>query len=318
MIDRGTSMGAFIPTAVDLNPIKFYSLIDLAKDAFDKKSLAALDAMIASMVDLCEQVDRDVESLAQINNNLLSEVRLTTRRKHNPFKTDQEADEDYTDLRHTISGRTFMHVIFNVAATIRMAFHELKGAAEAIRPGKFLVIGKRLSEVPESLEQLQAFAVQFEMNRSALNRFTEGVTHAEKIKAAVIDVGRRVVDLLDDYYAALLHRHTVDGVKIHRDPVTTDIAISIYENVDSSGEIADGKKPNEVSAYSVRKATIVADAIKKGLVGEFIRTPARLLEFIKMHLVALWSAAEQLAAFAAPTADRVRSLLGSDVKKPGF
>jgi hypothetical protein len=316
MIDRGSSMGAFIPTAVDLNPIKFYSLIDLAKDAFDKKSLVALDAMIASMVDLCEQVDRDVESLAQINNNLLSEVRLTTRRKHNPFKTDQETDEDYTDLRHTISGRTFMHVIFNVAATIRMAFHELKGAAEAIRPGKFLVIGKRLSEVPESLEQLQAFAVQFEMNRSALNRFTEGVTRAEKIKAAVIDVGRRVVDLLDDYYAALLHRHTVDGVKIHRDPVTTDIAISIYENVDSSGEIADGKKPNEVSAYSVRKATIVADAIKKGLVGEFIRTPARLLEFIKTHLVALWSTAEQLAAFAAPTADKVRSLLGSDVKKP--
>jgi hypothetical protein len=108
----------------------------------------------------------------------------------------------------------------------------------------------------------------------------------------------------------------VDGVKIHRDPVTTDIAISIYENVDSSGEIADGKKPDEVSAYSVRKATIVADAIKKGLVGEFIRTPSRLLQFIKDNLVVLWKAAEQLSAFAAPTAIEVRQVLGLETKKP--
>lgn len=154
------------------------------------------------------------------------------------------------------------------------------------------------------------------MNRAALNRFTQGVLNAEKIKTAVISVGRRVVDFLDEYYAALLRRHTVDGIKIHRDPVTTDIAISIYENVDSSGEITDGKKPDEVSAYSVRKATIVADAIKKGLVGEFIRTPTRLLEFIKTNLLILWATAEQLATFATPTADKIRSLLDVDAKKP--
>ncbi len=307
---------AIIPTAVDLNPLKFYSLIDLAKSASDTKELAALDKLIKDMRDLCEQADHGVANLAQINNSLLSEARTTTRRKYNPFKTDQEADNDFTDLRHTVSGRTFMHVIFNVASIIQIAFHELKAAAEAVRPGKFLVIGKRLGEVPETIEQLQAFSVQFEMNRAALNRFTQGVLNAEQIKAAVISVGRRVVDFLDDYYGALLHRHTVDGIKIHRDPVTTDIAISIYENVDSSGEIADGKKPNEVSAYSVRKAAIVADAIKKGLVGEFIRTPARLLEFIRTNLLILWATAEQLANFAAPTADKVRSLLDADAKKP--
>jgi len=313
--DPATAVRALIPTAVELNPLKFYSLIDLATAA-DKKGLVALDQLITAMADLSESADREVESLAQINNSLLSEVRNTTRRKHNPFRTDQEADNDFTDLRHTVSGRTFMHVIFNVASLIQLAFHELKSAAEALRPGKFLLIGKRLSEVPESIEQLQAFSIQFEMNRASLNRFTEGVFQAERIKTAVINVGRRVVDYLDDYYAALLHRHTVDGVKIHRDPVTTDIAISIYENVDSSGEIADGKKPDEVSAYSVRKATIVADAIKKGLVGEFIRTPSRLLQFIKDNLVVLWKAAEQLSAFAAPTAIEVRQVLGLETKKP--
>ena len=313
--DLSAAARAIMPTSIELNPLKFYSLIDLAKSV-SKKDLAALDEMVKAMNDFCEHVDHNVDSLAQINNSLLSEARLTTRRKRNPFATDQEADSDFTDLRHTVSGRTFMHVIFNVTATIQAAFHELKGAAEAMRPGKFLIVGKRLAEVPESIEQLQAFSVQFAMNRAAVNRFTEGVLRAEKIKTVVINVGRAVVDLLDAYYSALLHRHTTDGVKIHRDPVTTDIAISIYENVDSSGEIADGKKPNEVSAYSVRKATIVADAIKKGLVGEFIRTPERLLEFIKTNLMLLWTAAEQLAAFATPTADKLRGLLDVDAKKP--
>ena len=304
----------FIPTVMELNPVKFYNLIDLAKSV-SSKDLLVVDGLIKAMTALCDNVDEDVESLAHINNNLLSEVRNTTRRR-NPFKTDLETDDNLTDLRHTISGRTFMNVIFNVASTIRMAFHELKSAMEAVRPGKFLIVGKRIAEVPETIEQLQAFSVQFEMNRAILNHFTEGVLHAEKIKTVVNNAGRRVVDYLDEYYAVLLHRHTVDGVKIHGDPVTTDIAISIYENVDSSGEIADGKKPDEVSAYSVRKATIVADAIKKGLVGEFIRTPARLLEFIKTHLAVLWSTSEQLAAFAAPLAEKLRDLLGADVKKP--
>jgi len=305
---------SFIPTVMELNPVKFYNLIDLAK-SISNKDLAVVDGLVKAMTLLCDQVDEDVESLAHINNNLLSEVRKTTRRR-NPFKTDLETEDDLTDLRHTISGRTFMHVIFNVASTLRAAFHELKDAMEAVRPAKFIIVGKRLAEMPDSIEQLQAFSVQFEMNRAALNHFTDGVLRAEKIKTVVINTGRRVVEYLDDYYSVLLHRHTVDGVKIHRDPVTTDIAISIYENVDSSGEIADGKKPDEVSAYSVRKAAIVADAIKKGLVGEFIRTPARLLEFIKTHLAALWSTSEQLAAFATPIAVKLRGLLGKDIKKP--
>ena len=313
---RESSASRTLPSVVDLNPLKFYSLIDLARSASEPEQLAPLDRMIRDVSDLCEGANHSVQELAQINNSLLSEVRNTTRRKSNPFKTDQETADDITDLRHTVSGRTFMHVIFNVATVIQLAFHELKNAAEAARPGKFIVIGKRLAEVPESIEQLHAFSIQFEMNRAALNRFTQGVLSAENIKTMVIAAGRRIVEMLDEYYSALLRRHTVEGVKIHRDPVTTDIAISIYENVDSSGEITDGKKPDEVSAYSVRKATVVADAIKRGLIGDFIRTPARLLDFIKIHLVILWTTAEKLAALTAPTANLIRTLLDSDTKKP--
>lgn len=305
------------PSTLELNPLKFYSLIDLAR-SLPPKEVEHLDQLIGELSTLCETVDRNVEDLAKINNNLLSEVRNTSRRqKRNPFQSEQDSDE-FTDLRHTVSGRTFMHVIFNVASAIRVSFHELRDTVTALRPGKFLLIGKKVSDNLEGLkmEDLQSFQIQFEMNRAGLNRFTEGVLRAEKVKAQVTNTGRNVVELLDEYHAYLTHRHTVDGIKIHIDPVTTDIAMSIFENVDANGEIADGKKPNEVSAYSVRKATIVAEAIKKGLVGEFIRTPSRLLEFIKTNLLLLWATAEQVGKFAAPLADKVRGVVGAEFKKP--
>jgi len=302
------------PSAVELNPLKFYSLIDLAMSV-PKEETITLDVLVKSINALCDTIDEDVNDLARINNNLLSEIRNTTRKKHNPFRTDEEAD-NFTDLRHTASGQSFMKVIFDVAQVIRLAFHDLRNTMDAIRPGKFLIIGKRIKEIPETVEDLQAFSIQFEMNQPAVSRFTSGVLRAEQAKTHVIQAGRLLVDHLDAYHTTLTHRHTVEGVKIHMDPVTTDIAMSIFENVDSNGEIQDGKKPDEVSAYSIRKATILGDAIKKGLVGHFIREPDRLLNFIKTNLMTLWCTAEQIAAFAKPFAEKIRDHLGSDARKP--
>ena len=50
-----------IPTAVDLNPLKFYSLIDLAKSASNQDELEALDKLIQDMHVLCEQADHGLD-----------------------------------------------------------------------------------------------------------------------------------------------------------------------------------------------------------------------------------------------------------------
>jgi hypothetical protein len=154
---REPSTSRALPNVVDLNPLKFYSLIDLARSAFEPEKLAVLDKLIKNVSGLCEKADHSAEGLAQINNSLLSEVRNTTRRKPNPFKTDQEAIGDFTDLRHTVSGRTFMHVIFNVATVIQIAFHELKSVAEAVRPGKFLVVGSASQRSPRQSSSSMRF-----------------------------------------------------------------------------------------------------------------------------------------------------------------
>lgn len=303
-----------IPSAVELNPHKFYALVDLAK-SIGNEDQKALDEFIQNMEVLCETIDSNVDALAKANNALLAEARQTTRRKRNPFSGSEEAEDPFADLRHTVDGQNFMRVIFDVTSTIRRGYHGVRDTAIGLKPGKILLVGRRVSEVPETIEQLNAFSIQFNMNRSTIERFIDGMLTAEMARANIINLGRLVVDKLDSYHATILHRHTVEGIQIHGDPVVTDLAISIFENVDANGEIRDGKKADEISAYSVRKAIIVADAIKTGLVGDFIRSPERLHKFINENLNNLWALANDLASIAKPFVEKFREHMGSSVRK---
>jgi AAA+ superfamily predicted ATPase len=296
-------------SVLDMNPTKFYGLVEIARSARVEKG-PVFDDLLAKIDDLCVTVDADVQALAKANNALLLEVRNTSRRRKNPFETDQEHEDIYSDLRHTVSGESFMRVIFDVTQAIRMSLHDLRSMVETLRPGKLLLVGKKIQDMPESIEDLNAFSIQYEMNRAPLQSFIEGVLRAEDAPNGIVTLGRLLVDKLDQYHETLLHRHTVEGVLIHGDPIATDVALSVFENVDANGEIRDGKDPNEVSAYSVRKAIVVADAIKNGLVGDFIKDPMKLLEFMEQNLFVLWMTAKKVAEFATPWASKIRELLG--------
>ena len=164
-------------------------------------------------------------------------------------------------------------------------------------------------------EKLQQMLIEYQMNSATIDKFMGGLLRAELARHEVVALARLLTDKLDGYYQTLLHRHSVEGIEIHRDPVTTDVALSIYENVDAHGEIADGKKPNEVSAYSIRKAMIIADAIKEGLVGEFIRDPKQLLDYIVDHLKTLWKLADTITDMVKPLASKARDIIGPSLRK---
>jgi AAA+ superfamily predicted ATPase len=123
------------------------------------------------------------------------------------------------------------------------------------------------------------------------------------------------VDKMESYYNTLQHRHSIDGIKIHVDPVVTDLALTIFENVDAHGEIKDGKKPDEISAYSMRKAIILIDTIKDGNVGGMTRNPDLLINFMEQHMKKLWGLAEELEEIAKPLAEKARDILGPSLSK---
>jgi len=304
-------MNVRVPSAIEVNPTKFYALADLAKNV-EESTIKTLDSFLANMETTCAEIDEEVRSLASANNALLSEVRNTTRRKPNPFDitSDEEYEDLFKDLRHTADGNNFLRIILEVIQAIQHGYHHVRNIAQGVRPASVVMIGKKVGDTPNSFEELQTLSIQMQMNQSVISAFVDGVMAAETASNEIIQLGRLITHKLEHYQGILIRRHSTEGVQVHHDPVTTDVAMSIFENVDSHGEIADGKDPNEVSAYSVRKAMVIADSIRLGLVGQFLKDPSKLISFIKTNLKTLWELAESLREIAAPLAKKVRHNLG--------
>jgi len=274
-----------------------------------------LEAIVKAVELNVANLDESVESLAKSNDALLAEVRQTTRKKDKGIFTSTETEDPYADLRHNVDGN-FIQVIFDIYSTLQTGYSALSRIAKGLIPGEVLVVGERLTAHPKTIEELSAFSVQYNMNRAAINDFASGTVLAERADHVVVEIGNKIVNILDRYYHTLLQRHEFDGVQVHGNPILTDIAMSVYANVDANGEVKDGKNPDEVSAYSLRKAMLVIEAVKFGPIGQIIDNPDTLMSIIRTGLKDLRDLGVKLADFAAPTAQRIRRLHPNTYREP--
>lgn len=298
---------------VELNPGKFYALVKLAR-SISRDKYTALDAFVANLEQVCDKIDEEADALAKVNNDFLAEVRHSTRRK-NPFTAPTD-DDVLADLRHTVEGQNFLRVIFDVVSLIQRGFQSVYDTARGVRPTEFVLARNKGRDYKsedgfDSADDMQRLVFEYQLNQGSLQRFIDGLALVDGVKNNIISVARLIGDKLESYYQTLVKRHSTDGVFIHGDPITTDVAMTIFENVDAHGEIQDGKKPDEVSAYSIRKATIVADAVRNGLVGNFIKDPDLLLKFIEDNLKTLWLLASEIHILFKEKADEAKNIIGN-------
>ncbi len=283
----------------DLNPAKFYAIVEIAR-SISNEDMKKMQEFTDGVDKAAQQIDQEVAKLARANNAMLEEVRHASRRK-NPFSSVEEQDDAFADLRHTAEGTSFIRIIFEVMRVIQAGYRGVLDTARGVTPGNFILSKKRYNvENLDDADAIQGMSFEFSLNSGTLQRFLSGVLQVGVVQDNVIGIGAQVTNILEQYHNVLRQRHSVQGIEIHGDPVTTDVAMSIFENVDAHGEVKDGKKPDEVSAYSIRKAKIVADAIKEGMIGDFIRRPDRLLDFMVGHLTNLWALTKALDVIYRP------------------
>lgn len=293
---------------VEMNPMRFYALIDLAR-TLDKKIFAQWEEFLASLDRLCTSVDDEADRLSKATSALLAEAKKTTRRLDPLSPADGLEKDPLADLRHTVDAGNFLRTIGRVVALIQQADHAVARAARMVQPAEF-VLSSAGTAVEVDLRDPQRILSEVQLNEGNVARFLDGLLSSAELRDAVVRVAREINDVLDGYYQALVRRHSVDGVGIHGDPISTDIAMSIYENVDAHGEIQAGKRPDEVSAYSIRKATILADAVRGGIIGECVAEPDRFIGFIVKHLRTLWKVSSDMQAAFGPLADKARRAVG--------
>lgn len=288
-------------------PTTFYRVVDLmteTRETLGEKFEQYLDLIGKS----CADIDDEVRELEESHSALLNEIKKTSRKKMgtgNAF--DFGGDDDILgQLRG--SGQNFLTILLHVLKGIQEAHHNIRTMADQMRPQPITLGSTRVPAVPNSSDEFQTFMYQVGMNEDALRSFIGGIFHAEQARNHVVEVARRVASLLDAYYATLVHRHSVQGIQIHGDPISTDLAIAIYENVDANGEIEDGRSPDEISAYSMNKGILIAQSAQSTRIQAFIDDPAALTEFLVENLQALWNHAAAMEEFAKKIAVSLREV----------
>ncbi len=274
---------------LEMNPSRFYKLLE-AIDAVGPHEVTALKSAEEGLIKILSEVERQVMELNKASTTLDNETRRSTKR--DPFRP----TEDLEDLFDRKGGQTFISLAFGILRTVSEEAAELFELLQDVRPGSIYLTKKHDPKAVANYDALQHMLAEFQINRPTIDKFVSAVMRLQASKESVYNCAVRVERALDVYYQKLQDRHSNDGIQVHIDPVVTDIAMSVYENVDSHGEIEDGKNPSELSAYSMKKAVIIADAIKNGAVRSLIDNPKSLTGKIADHLMELWDVADLISA----------------------
>lgn len=297
---------------LEINPTIFYQLVDIINEAHGGNFAKDVEGVIDEISSPTDILEDETLRLSQSFESILSEMRRSTRRK-NPFHELMTESDPLEDLQMS-AGNSFVRVVLEVIGNMRNGFQHLLETARNLRPEKIELLSRE--QFPRTFEDAQMFSLQYQMYSPIVMKFMNHVLIANMCQRTVIEVSSRITGILDQYYKMINHRHSVEGIKIHLDPITTDVAISVYQNVDAHGEIQDGKNPDEISAYTMRKAILLAESLQTGLLGDFTQDPEKFIKFITEGLKKMWNASGVLHTLVHHLATDVKRIVKLNRKEP--
>jgi len=294
--------------SVSVDSTNFYKLVDIYENVDSTKELRLQEFLseVAEKRSHFEDALHDVQSLYQ---RFLTEANRGMHSKmQSTWSMAEEAEDASSQFRHTV-GHNFLYVVFRACDHIRSVYRGLTDLAEGLSASSPLALsGNRidLSDLKSfTHERMQQMAFELELNEPPVIRFAQSMLTLQNCRQNIVNALEEVVVILDAYHKELKNRHSSQGIEIFGDPMITDVALAIYENVDSHGEIEDGIDPDKVSAYSVQKAQVLAEATQTGLVGDFIRDPEQFLTFLKSAFTGLWEVGDKLSSMYEDEVDEV-------------
>ncbi len=300
---RPSKSQSMLPTETD--PQKFYGMVKILQSVGveEKKTLEVFDDRLWDSI---YKIDNDIAMVSKAAFSVLKEEQRMTRYK----ALDGEQEQDPLELLRSRSNTGFLEMVFYIIQGIQNAYHIIAGLTEKLRPGTLILREQAFTKTVKDLDNLQHMLLEFQLNAPVLNRFAGAVSQLMDLPESIVDLSKSIRKTMEGYYERLLHRHSVEGIEVHgASPVATDLAMSIYDNVDASGEIEDGRNPNELSAYTIRKAEILAETLKEGLIANFIASPRGFGEFVKDNLTNLYGVSIELKALFAKQCEDTQSLL---------
>lgn len=237
---------------------------------FTEDQAAQLDRIeldLVASVDTLTALDT-VASVA--SKSFMDEVQSSTRTNKRAFTGEAEDDSS------AISGSTnYILMLADVIRSSKEIHEEMLSFVRKLRPP---VLSMFTSDGDmKTAAGMRDVLTEMQLNSSMVDDYLMALVSAHMSSNGAAIFGKGLADGLEAYYKMLLHRHSREGVQIHRDPVLTDVAIQIFENIDSSGEIERGSDAKHISAYTLRKAQALSKAIMEPTIRSFINNPKNII-----------------------------------------
>lgn len=302
---------------IEITPGRFFALAEVIKSV-DAQTMASLNDFEKEFQVLLDNLEEENRHLGSVCASITNDAVHSTRRK-NSFRSLEEQMRDNRDHANAIHGTHFLGVISSILSQIVAGHRAILDLTQELRPGNLLLSKKNLNPANEfaSFGEIQQLVAEMQLNSPTINKFINGIVHLQEAPHRLRAMADAILKTMENYYRFLMHRHTVEGVPTFDSPIVTDIAITIYENVDAHGEIADGADPNEVSAYTVNRAMTLANALQDGLVRTMVQDQKNLMDFVEKAMKALWTSILTLQTVYKSKVDAVNSILERRVRDAG-
>ncbi len=270
-----------------------------------------LESIEATIDEEVVEIDVRCEVLARSVNTMMNEWRLSTKKKPGVFEQAQGAEESWReDFAHSAEGMNFLHVAYQGAVALRNLMHRFQSIMAETHPSSVLMPANAPRAGSLDIEDMQRLHFLSQMNAPGVQAYVDAVLGLDSMHKELADAAEAISSALELYYRALVKRHSVDGIAIHVDAVLTDVAMHIYENVDAEGEIAMGRSPDELSAYSKRKARVMTEAIRDPFVHEVMTAPQGLIRFLVDNLGMVSTAVSRASDLLKGETKQINSLIG--------
>jgi AAA+ superfamily predicted ATPase len=253
---------------------------------------------MSKAVEAVTELETRSQVLARSNNNMMNEWRMTTKKKRAGSSDDMETDDNWAeDFRHSSDGMNFLRIAYEVTTVLTQATGNVCSAIQRLRSPDLMIPSSRMNLNYDDFNSIQAIRNLIDINSPSLSSYLDALSALEELPGEVAKMSDSIANVLSTYHRALVKRHSIDGFKIHRNAVITDVAMHIYENVDSDGEVEDGQDPNKLSAYSMRKAQIMAEALRDPFIDALIKGDGEIsgfTAFLTISLRSLFELSKQL------------------------
>jgi hypothetical protein len=290
---------------------QFYKLSHIMRTR-DADVNARLDEFVQKISVAARKMEEEQAELVKINAAMLQEIRVAKRQ--NPLTPITEQQQDIKDFMPVVEGTTFIRVVYEVVGALFRIYDHLLGVAHRLKQRDVYLDQDPGTWSPfKKAKDFMASMFEVQVNMPIVEGYAEGVGAVKRIDYDITEELDKIVKVFDQYYQLLNNRHVSEGMPIYRDPIITDVAVTVFANIDAHGEIEAGNK--DLSAYSAGKALLVASSVKKGYLQALLQKPEAFQDFVQSNIGAIRATAQSLQAIMRQEVKQVDDAMGI---KPEF